>query len=405
MPGSNPFAEFEFPEPIELDPLPPYEGNAGNYGGYEDQYGGEGGDLDRLVHFPEGEAAGAGDLRAFRPYGLVQNSATGLWECYITAGLVLDNHILNMAECGSGSSGENSSGDVEDAVEWRIPTIGGIGIIDPQCSSGWERPLLSLSGLPAYIYAHYKTDNHGNIIPLDADASAGDPDFEIIVEIVAYTSEKKSTNHVPPSPDSLQDRKGDYYWLLASVCQNSSGAAEIVHRHQSNILWPGEFGLSNDSAAFGSRVYRKFNKCLGDYKLRKIRGCYALSDTENVEHIELMFEGENVGVITGPSHPAQPGGYAGADIYVESGGQSCGGIAGFRTLVPSSQALITPQILPLRALSTVEIRGNGKIGSLVWQKCDSAGTETTLIEWMDGLITTEGVKKFRAGCPTDSSSA
>tara|TARA_R110000824_G_scaffold162675_1_gene338345 strand:+ start:8221 stop:9432 length:1212 start_codon:yes stop_codon:yes gene_type:complete len=398
MPGPNPFSEFEFPEPIELDPLPPYEGNAGNYGGFEDQYGGEGGDLDRLVHFPEGDGGG-GDLRAFRPYGLVQNSGTGLWECYITAGLVLDNHILNMAECGSGSSGENSSGEVEDAVEWRIPAIGGVGIIDPKCSSGWTRPVLILPDIPSYIYAHFKTDHHGNIIPLDSDASSGDAVDGVFVEIVAYGSEKKSVNHVPPSPDISQDRKGDYYWLLAEICSGSSGSAEIVHRHQSNILWPGEFGISNDSAAFGSRVYRKFDKCLGDYKLRKIRGCYGIIDGENVENLELAFQGENVGTYTGTSHPDQPITYVGADVYVDSDGQSCGGKAQFRLISPNS-TVNPPQILPLRSGNLVEIRGNGNEGSLTWRNCDeSVSEDQVLLEWKDGLVTTEGAKVFIAGCP------
>lgn len=405
MPGPNPFSEFEFPEPIELDPLPPYEGNAGNYGGYEDQYGGEGGDLDRLVHFPEGEPGGAGDLRAFRPYGLAQNSATGEWECYITAGLVLDNHILNMAECGSGSSGENSSGAVEDAVEWRVPAIGGVTIIDPKCSSGWERPVLILPGFPSYIYAHFLTDDHGNIKLLDADASTGDLLNGGYIEILALKSEKKSTNHVPPSPDSNQARSGDYYWLLAEICSSSSGTAEISHRHESNILWPGEFGLSNDSASAGSRIYRKFDKCLGDYKLRKILGCYGLNDGENGGHIILNFEGENVGDYAGG------GGYAGANVYVDSGViESCGGKAQYRAIVPTSLSLDAngPQIFPVQIDNRIEIRGNGKIGSLIHKGCDSSGglgQSTTLIEWADGLIITDGDITFVAGCCCDDSSS
>jgi len=44
------------------------------------------------------------------------------------------------------------------------------------------------------------------------------------------------------------------------------------------------------------------------------------------------------------------------------------------------------------------VEGNGKIGALVWYNCD--GFPTTLLEWDDGLIITEDIVSFQAGCIT-----
>jgi hypothetical protein len=53
----------------------------------------------------------------------------------------------------------------------------------------------------------------------------------------------------------------------------------------------------------------------------------------------------------------------------------------------------------------IEIQGNGKAGRLIWKDCE--GNPTTLFEWVDGLIITEGDREFTAGCtatetPTDT---
>jgi hypothetical protein len=384
MPGENPFEGFEFPTPLELEPLPPYTGPDANYG-HEETYGGEGGDMPRL-EVNDWDKGGDGDLRALRLYDLHQNDAND-WVCYITAGLALDNHILNMADCDS-SGGESA----EQAVEVRIPTVEGVGIIDPVCSSGWERPLLTLPGVPCYVYCKFKTDNHGNII-LDSDGT---------VQIVAFTNEKLSINHSPPDPDRPDGREGEYYWLLAHVCLDSAGNAAISHRHQSNILWPGEFGVSNDSAANGSNIYRKFDRCKGDYKLRKVYGCYAITDAENAELIELSLAATNVGTNAASSHPTQPGGYTGANVYVDSAAaEVCGEEAKFRKLVANTRNGITPQILPFQNGNTVEMRGNGHFGTLSWKTCDSAGgegTTTILLTWEDGLITLTESNTIVAGC-------
>lgn len=44
----------------------------------------------------------------------------------------------------------------------------------------------------------------------------------------------------------------------------------------------------------------------------------------------------------------------------------------------------------------LEIRGNSKDGSLVWENCD--GSVVTLLEWRDGLNITEGEQRIIAGC-------
>ena len=148
MPGDNPFDDFRFPDPVELEPLPNYEGVDNNFGGYEPNWGGEHGNEPRLLlEGEEAAAGGEGDLRAFRAYD-VQDSA-GQWSCLITAGVVVESHIRNQGYVNSCDLG--SSGEYNTATQTLIPTIGGVDIVDPQCGSAgsaWSRPRLTLPSPP-----------------------------------------------------------------------------------------------------------------------------------------------------------------------------------------------------------------------------------------------------------------
>lgn len=47
----------------------------------------------------------------------------------------------------------------------------------------------------------------------------------------------------------------------------------------------------------------------------------------------------------------------------------------------------------------ITVEGNDRDGSLTWTDCDETSpTVTTLLQWEDGLITSSGVRNFKAGC-------
>jgi hypothetical protein len=61
----------------------------------------------------------------------------------------------------------------------------------------------------------------------------------------------------------------------------------------------------------------------------------------------------------------------------------------------------SPQVEVSQEGDAILVEGNGKNGSLVWYDCD--GVATTLLQWEDGLITTEAESlpiSFQAGCVT-----
>jgi hypothetical protein len=69
------------------------------------------------------------------------------------------------------------------------------------------------------------------------------------------------------------------------------------------------------------------------------------------------------------------------------------------------QRVTNEQIKVVDQGNDIEIQGNGKAGSLIWIDCE--GNPTTLFEWDDGLIITNGDIEFKAGCaatetPTDT---
>jgi hypothetical protein len=61
------------------------------------------------------------------------------------------------------------------------------------------------------------------------------------------------------------------------------------------------------------------------------------------------------------------------------------------------------QIQVVQLANEVMVRGNGKTGQLIWQSCE--GYDTVLLEWIDGLIVTEGAATFKAGCSTTTTDA
>lgn len=402
MPGPDPFDGFRFPDPEELEPLPVYQGTDINYGGYEDAYGGEHGNDPRLEVTPGEELGGdGGDLRAFRAYDVNEDSSG--WECRITAGVVIENHIRNQGyedSCDLGSEGE-----YETSSKLYIPTINSVQIVDPQCDSSvtqWARPWLSLPDPPdpAFIYCQFRTDNHGHIIPWDS--SGGD-----VVFIQAYDSPKKSVHHIPPSPEDPDGLEGEYYWLLNELCQDTSDEVKVSHRFQSNILWQEAFVVDNESGG-GSRIYRRFDCVKDSIKLRRILGCYGLQDLETNSNIKLDFVGKNIGTqvysdpVTGDLD-VENGGLA--NVYAHSSGEihSCGDVAKFRRLTQGLTAS-QQQVKVTQDGDIIRITGNNKAGRLRWFNCDvssgeyDSATAEFVIEWEDGLVISEGVYDIKAGC-------
>lgn len=405
MPGPNPFDGFRFPDPEELPPLPAYQGTDINYGGYEEAYGGEQGNEPRLELIDDG-LGGEGDLRAFRAYDINDTTVPGQWSCYITAGLVVENHILNQGyedSCDLGSSGQ-----YESSTKVIIPTINFVGIIDPQCDGNgvWTRPRLTLPSPPisVFVYCKFRTDNRGHIIPFDSSGSD-------LVTIVAFNEEKKSIHHLPPSPEDPDGLEGEYYILLNHICTDSANEVKVSHRFQSNILWQDSFVVNNESASGGgggSRIYRRVNCLTGDQMLRRIYGCYALADNETDINIQLDWEAKNIGdnvyidPVTGPLS-IKGGGLAA--VYAHSSGEihSCGDYAKFRRI---TQGLTAQQqeVKVTQSGDIIRITGNSINGKLRWFKCDvssgefDSATAEWVIEWRDGLMLDAGTFDIKAGC-------
>ena len=310
--------------------------------------------------------------RPFQPYDPFYNSEDNKWFIWITPGWLLDSHVLNQ--------GAVNEVPLESAVDIRTPTIEGP---DPEVAGDTiqvdidaEEPIaLELPSLNCYIYLLYETDNHGNIQPRDP------PDADKVVTIEAFDEEQDSIHHEPPDENG-GGVEGAYYWQIAkiqSVGEEGEERPHIVHEgYQSNFMWQEAFVVNNLGGGSGSNVYRRFFTDDDEHQLRTIYGRYGLDDTTDDFDVILTFDAENRGT--------------GEEVFIDTDDTTADGKAGFRTLVEGADLQISVDTVG----DSIRIQGNQVDGSLIHRDCDE--NDTTLINWIDGLVTTPGNITFRAGC-------
>jgi hypothetical protein len=196
-------------------------------------------------------------------------------------------------------------------------------------------------------------------------------------EILAAAGDQDGKHYYPVDPEG-SGSDGEYFVKLFKL-EDDGGTPRVKVYQQSDIehwaqLWTGE------NTGGGANVFKDHKEDANIYRFRTVRGDYGIRQTQTTDEVELDFHAVNAG--------------EGCPVYIEplDPQNPSDGPAEFRSIAAKESQ---PQIQvkceaeegePLP--KTIRIEGNGMDGSLVAVSCDDS--ETTLIQWEDGLITTQG---------------
>lgn len=233
------------------------------------------------------------------------------------------------------------------------------------------------------LYCNFKTDKTGNVTG----------DAKILAE-----KKTQKTVHYQPDVDGEGGAEGNYWIKLGKLEAKGEGVlwrqyqnSDIEHYHELPTF---------RNVGDGSAVIKERDAALDQYEVRRIRGLYGMSDTQEADRVTLDVDIENVGdgqkLIVTPDE----GSNKGSDGPVQ--------VRTIRAAKPEDYSASgggSPQIRVETSENSIVVKGNNKNGSLAWEDCD--GNVTTLLEWSDGLITTDAAEpiKFVAGCDGSSSNS
>lgn len=204
------------------------------------------------------------------------------------------------------------------------------------------------------VWCNYTTDAEGFV--------QGDP------VVVASSSTNNTTHHIPPSGANGGSGVTGAYWIKLFEFNVVSGKPTFTYFQQSDIehtrLW---VGRNIGSARY---IHKEIDPTTGTYDFRTL---------EQVEPSGRTFGKVIVPFVNGDE-------FDDANDSIK-----------FSAIC---ERATSPQInVNDDGAGAVTIEGNNKDGSLTWTDCSTpTPTVTTLIEWQDGLVTSEGVKNFTAGC-------
>lgn len=338
------------------------------------------GDRQSQSVIPEAGLSGAGgggrlptkaNRRRFQPYGIRPDDA--VWVFNIEEGFVLDSHVQNEAAAGAPHGVPAAS-----AVMLRVPRykvgddyvqISNYGLTGDDLTN-WVRPTLGIPTVASYIYLHFYTNEHGNIIEVYDEE---DEDDNRPLEILVSSAEIDSVHHEPEDEDGANGVEGNYYWQIAKTESNgeTTPGPSFVHAgHQGDFNWQEAFTVQNIGT--GSDVYKQFNNVADHIELRRILGDYGINNSENGDTIELDFEGDSLGT--------------GEPVYLEPGhaDKINAALAEFRGLAGGDTPRDQVEVFRKDG-STIGVRGNNKFGTLRFE--DYYGNTLYELSWADGLIT------------------
>lgn len=247
----------------------------------------------------------------------------------------------------------------EGVVVERNTQSGSDGTVEHQCNidgvamSTRPRPELTLVD-GDFIALTYSTDEDGFV--------QGTPNVE------ATQTEQDSIHHQPASGAATSGSTGDYWIKLAKFT--------LVNRAPQI-----DYFLQSDD--FNDRLWKGRNVGSARYIHKERDGSNDTYDFRTLEQVT-------------------PSGVTYGKVIVDPVGNEFADANDAIKFSAIAERVTDPQInVDDNGAGVITIEGNDKDGSLTWTDCDSS-SYTTLIEWEDGLITSEGVRNITAGCGGDS---
>lgn len=217
------------------------------------------------------------------------------------------------------------------------------------------------------------TVNAGDTIGIKVTTTPKDKVEEAVIEI---RSEQGEQSQAIPDPVNEQ---GSYFYKIAKFGTAPDG-------DESDLLGIEKLYHCGGSIQHSFKINEVFNKPATDYlevvKYEALELYHKWKVEESRHEFRQLFQKKDVG------NPllVKKAGSGGDDFDI--------------AVVSLAEKGDYPQVKVQKKEDddmVLEISGNGAEGSLVWRNCDGF-SEITLLEWKDGLITTEGEKTFTAGC-------
>lgn len=222
--------------------------------------------------------------------------------------------------------------------------------IDGTTMSTRPRPELTVES-GQFVACEYNTDDEGYIYDTPT-ITAGD--------------EQDSDHHQPPS--GAGSGATGFYWIKLFKFEITDGAPVFTYYQQSDIehsrLWTGR------NIGGARYIHKEFDGSADRYDFRTL---------EQVEPVGRTFGKVIVDEVNGDE-------FDDANDSIK-----------FSAICERDT---NPQInVNDDGAGAVTVEGNDRDGSLTWTDCDTVSpTVTTLLEWEDGLVTTNGISNFTAGC-------
>jgi len=204
------------------------------------------------------------------------------------------------------------------------------------------------------VWCNYSTDSDGLL--------------DDIPVIVANSDTNETQHHIPVSGATIGSGTEGDYWIKLFEFEVIDGKPTFTYFQQSDIehsrLWKGK------NIGGARYIHKEFDETNGEYDFRTL---------EQVEPSGRTFGKVIVPFVNGDE-------FDDANDSIK-----------FSAIC---ERVTSPQInVNDDGAGAVTIEGNNKDGSLTWTDCSTpTPTVTTLVEWQDGLVTSQGVKNFTAGC-------
>ena len=271
-------------------------------------------------------------------------------------------------------------------------------------SVGWLRDLLTKAKTEGIKFYMPKVGS----IPIDADTPpeitmnvgdklyckySTDPTGTVTGDATIVTSKKnEKTEHYQPKDADGSGGMNGTYWIKLGELLSAGGSSVMWKQYQNSDIEHVHEIPTFKHLGDGAGIMKKHNAETGEDEVRKIKGLFGIDQTQEEDRITLDVAVENVG--NGEQL-----------IVVPEGGTNKGSDETMK--VRSIRAATaedlsgenTPQIKVVKSNQVIVVKGNGNHGKLVSIDCE--GAESTVLEWSDGLITTNGTVTINLGDCSD----
>mgnify|MGYP001196631873 CR=1 FL=1 len=236
-------------------------------------------------------------------------------------------------------------------------------------------PDVELESTEDYVYLHFKTDDHGKIIPLEEPDPEDEEAPTRYAELVAKTEEEKSIHFILPDGTGSNGEEGEYFYEVAKMEEDALGDAVYEtgrgwRRNFHNVR--GYNALENHTT--GCAVFQKYDIESDTKLLRGITGDYGIDCTQTTSALDLDFDAVNVGT--------------GACVYIP--GRAGIDEAEFRCLVErvSNPQIQVDEVDPVGAgfNTSIRIQGNGNDIDIIFVDCSYSPVEKLRLVFRDGLL-------------------